>query len=210
MTPDGFRRAFPRLYHVAAACQVERIRRLGLRSAASLCDAFGVPEEEREALLRRNRSKWTPLRPADGGPPAWLRWQGMNDAPLRSRLDPAIGVEDWRFFINGLAFFFGTETAARRLRDAGDRGKGAKPPQAILAFDTAAVLTAAREREVRLCAFNNGFLDRSAPGEGRRLRHRGDYRPLEAWRAGERPAEIAIGWGLPPGINFELLPPALP
>jgi hypothetical protein len=159
VTPDGFRRAFPRLYHVTAACQVGRIRRLGLRSAASLCEALGVPEREREALLRRNRPRWTPAPPADGGLPAWLRWQGMNDAPLRSRLDPAIGVEDWRFFINGLAFFFGTEAAARRLRDAGGRGKGAKPPQAVLAFDTAAVLDAAG-RGVSLCTFNNGFLDR--------------------------------------------------
>ena len=205
MTPDEFRRAFPRLYHVTAASQVGRIRRLGLRSAASLCGALGVPAGERDALLRRNRPKWTPLRPADGGPPAWLRWQGMNDAPLRSRLDPAIGVEDWRFFINGLAFVFGTEAAARRLRDAGDRGKGAKPPQAILAFDTAAVLEAAGERGLRLCAFNNGFLDRSAPGEGRRLRRRDDYRPLGRWRQGDRPAEIAITQALPPGITLELM-----
>ena len=205
MTPDGFRRAFPRLFHVTAASQAERIRRLGLRSAASLCEALGVPDGEREALLRGNRAKWTPIPafPTDDGPPAWLRWQGMNDAPLRSRLDPAIAVGDWRFFINGFVFFFGTEAAARRLRDAGGRGKGAKPPQAILAFDTAAVLDAGCE--VLLCAFNNGFLDRSAPGSARRLRRYGDYRPLERWRGGDRPAEIAIARELPAHINFELL-----
>ncbi len=205
MTPDGFRRAFPRLYHVTAASQVGRIRRLGLRSAASLCEALGMPKEQRTALLRSNRRKWTPIpAPTTGEPPAWLRWQGMNDAPLRSRLDPAVAVEDWRFFINGLVFFFGTEAAAWRLRGASDRGKEAKPPQAVLAFDTAAVLAAAG-REVRLCAFNNGFLDRSAPGSGRRLRGYGDYRPLERWRLADRPAEIAIERALPAGIKLKLL-----
>ena len=168
-----------------------------------------MPEVERAAVLRGNRAKWTPVpAPAAGEPPAWLRWQGMNDAPLRSRLDPAIAVEDWHFFINGLVFFFGTEAAARRLRDAGDRGKGAKPPQAVLVFDTAAVLAAAAGRGgvVLLCAFNNGFLDRSAPGNGRRLRGYGDYRPLERWRKGDRPAEIAIAQKLPAYITFQLLP----
>jgi hypothetical protein len=203
VTPDEFRRAFPRLYHVTAASQVGRIRRLGLRSAASLCRAFGVPEREREALLRRNRPRWTPVPAPGGGEPAWLRWQGMNDGPLRSRLDLGIAVEEWRFFINGLAFLFGTERAARRLRDSGDRGKGAKPPQAIIAFDTAAVLAAAGDR-VALCAFNNGFLDRSPP-EGRRRRRREDYRPLEGWPEGERPAEIAIAGKLPAEITFQLI-----
>ena len=207
MTPEGFQRAFPRLFHVTAASQIGRIRRLGLRSAASLCEVLGMPDGQREALLRANRPKWTPVVPAppDGEPPAWLRWQGMNDAPLRSRLDPSIAVEEWRAFINGLVFFFATEAAARRLRDAADRGKGAKPPQAILAFDTGAVLAAAGGG-VLLCAFNNGFLDRSAPGAGRRLRHRGDHLPLERWREGDRPAEIAIARGLPAHINFQLLP----
>ena len=203
MTPDEFRRAFPRLYHVTAASQVGRIRRLGLRSAVSLCGALGVPDGRREALLRGNRPKWTPLPAPAGEPPAWLRWQGMNDAPLRSRLDPAIAVEDWRFFINGLVFFFGAEAAARRLRDAGDRGKGAKPPQAVLAFDTAAVLAAGCE--VLLCAFNNGFLDRSSPSARRRRRYE-DYRPLDAWRRGDRPAEVTVPWELPPGTAFEALP----
>ncbi len=72
MTPDEFRRAFPRLYHVTAASQVEHIRRIGLRSAASLCEALGVPAEERASLLRSNRPKWTPV-PVAGEPPAWLR-----------------------------------------------------------------------------------------------------------------------------------------
>ena len=201
MTPDEFRRAFPRLYHVTAASQVGRIRRLGLRSAVFLCEALGVPDGRREALLRGNRPKWTPVPAPAGEPPAWLRWQGMNDAPLRSRLDPAIAVEDWRFFINGLVFFFGAEAAARRLRDAGDRGKGAKPPQAVLAFDTAAVLAAGCE--VLLCAFNNGFLDRSAPGPGRRRRRHDDYRPVERWRRGDRPAEIAVPGALPLSVSFD-------
>ncbi len=90
MTPAEFRRAFPRLYHVTAASQVERIRRLGLRSAASLCEALGMPAGEREALLRANRPRWTPIPAPAGEPPAWFRWQGMNDAPLRSRLDPRV------------------------------------------------------------------------------------------------------------------------
>lgn len=207
MTPEAFLRAFPRLFHVTAASQVGRIRRLGLRSAASLCEALGVPDAEREALLRRNRPGWTPIVPArpDGEPPAWLRWQGMNDAPLRSRLDPGIAVEEWRGLINGLVFFFGAEAAARRLRDAADRGKGAKPPQAILAFDTRTVLAAAG-RDLKLCAFNNGFLDRSAVGQGRRLRHWDDYRPLGAWPDGGRPSEIAVVRGLPAGLGFEVLP----
>ena len=207
MTPEGFQRAFPRLFHVTSASQIGRIRRLGLRSAASLCEALGMPDGQREALLRANRPKWTPVAPAppDGEPPAWLRWQGMNDAPLRSRLDPSIAVEEWRAFINGLVFFFGTEAAARRLQGAADRGKGAKPPQAILAFDTGAVL-AATGGEVLPCAFNNGFLDRSAPGNGRRLRRYADYRPLGQWRRGDRPAEIAVAHALPPSIALEALP----
>ncbi len=118
-------------------------------------------------------------------------------------LDPAIAVEEWRSFINGLVFF-GTEAAARRLRDASDRGKGAKPPQAILAFDTAAVLAAAGGG-LLVCPFNNGFLDRSVPGDGRRLRRYGDYRPLEQWRKGDQPAEIATAGGLQDRVNFELL-----
>jgi hypothetical protein len=78
---------------------------------------------------------------------------------------------------------------ARRLRDAGDRGKGAKPPQAVLVFDTAA-LTAAAGREILLCAFNNGLLDRSAAGKGRQFRRRGDHRPFDGWRTvGRRPAD---------------------
>jgi hypothetical protein len=205
VTPEGFARAFPRLFHVAAASQVERIRRDGLRSAAALCEASGMPEPERDALLRRNRPTWTPIAPGppDAGPPAWLRWQGMNDAPLRARLDPAIAVEEWRAFINGLVFLFPTEAAARRLRDSSDRGKGAKPPQAVLAFDTGAILAAGCG--LRLCAYNNGFLDRSAAGPGRRLRHRADYCVLDQWPDGRLPAEIAIERGLPTGNAFGVL-----
>ena len=203
MTPEGFARAYPRLFHVAPASQLGRIRRLGLRSAAALCEAMGVPDNERDALLRRNRPRWTPLPCPDGGPPAWLRWQGMNDVPLRARLDPAVAVEEWRSFINGLVFFSASEAAARRLRDAADRGKGAKPPQAILAFRTAALLDAGVAPLP--CAFNNGFLDRSAAGPGRRLRRQDDYRPLSDWPDSARPVEIAVARALPAGLPFEVL-----
>lgn len=188
MSAAAFAAAHPRLFHVTERSALPGIRAHGLLPATRLAALHGAPP----ALVAENRDGWAALAPG-----AVLRRQGMRDAPLRSRLDPAIGLEEWRAFINGMVFCFGQAAAARRFRLA----EPARD-QVVLAFETTAVL--ASGATLLTCRFNNGYLDRSPPGR-RRLRHFSDYRPLGEWHLGQRVQEVAIPGGLPPGLAFAVL-----
>lgn len=185
----GFAARFRLLFHVTERSALPSIARHGLLSAAGLARLLGATPD-----LGANRAAWTPLATPAGE--ALLRRQGMPDAALASRLDPAIALADWRRFINAQVFLFPAEAAAWRLLRA-EPGRD----QIVLAFPTAALLAAACA--LSFCRFNNGFIDRSPPGR-RRLRAFADYRPVAEWQAGPAPREVTIEGGIPAGIPFTL------
>ncbi|MFC7689686.1 DUF7002 family protein [Paeniroseomonas aquatica] len=184
------------MFHVTEASALPGIARHGLLSAEALARLLGAAVD-----LGANRRGWTPLVTFRGA--ALLRRQGMADAALASRLAPGIDTAAWRRFINAQVFLFPTEAAAWRLR-AAEPGRD----QAVLAAPTAALLEAGCD--LRLCRFNNGYVDRSPPGR-RRLRGFADYRPVADWRAGPAPAgaaprEVTVAGAIPPGIAWSRLP----
>ena len=187
-------RRFPQLHHVTDAAALPGIRRHGLLSAKALCHLFEVPAADRPALLTRNRDGYARLtHPVHGE--VWLRRQSMRDAPLRSRLDPALTPGQWRRFINAHVFLCTSRAWAERLR-AFERDR----EQVVLTWDTAALLAAGVR--VLLCRYNNGTVMDRAPPHRRRLRGFGDYVPAEAMPPGMAVKEVAARCRLPPGVPF--------
>ena len=182
-----FEARFPTLFHVADRAAVESIGREGLLTARALVARYGGDA----GWLRGNREGYCELAPGVA-----LRRQGMRDGALRPRLDPAIPTEAWRWFINGMAFLFGREAEARRFM-------GAEPgrAQVILRYETAAVLAAGVA--LRVCRFNNGYIDRSPVATARRRRF-DDYRAVAEW-AGTPVREVAAPGGIPAGVGFAVL-----
>lgn len=195
---ETFLRRIPALYHVADRAAVPLIRRHGLLSAERLVRLFAVPPHRHAALLGENRDGYEPItHPVLGT--AHLRRQQMRDAPLRSRLDPAIGMQEWRRFINGFVFLFPNLAAAERLR-------GAEPArdQVVLSWRTADVLGAGHT--VLWCRFNNGYIDRAGPAN-RRLRTRGDYREAGLLGPKDPVSEVVVPSGLPPSLPVQVCEP---
>ena len=184
-----FAARYPAVFHVTDAAAVRGIRAHGLLSARSLCRLHGVNDD---AWLRQNRTAWTPV-----GPDA-LRRQGMRDAVLRPRLDPAIACDDWRWFINGFVFLFPTERLARRfLRSEPGRD------QVVLRFATEAL---AATVALKTCKYNNGYIDRAPPATARQRRH-ADYQPLLAW-TGSPVSEVVVENRIPTAVPFTVLAPS--
>ncbi len=184
----SFAARFPALFHVTDRAALPGIREHGLLSARQLCRRHGVDDP---ALLRHNRTAWAAVGAAA------LRRQGMRDAVLRPRLDPAITCEAWRWFINGLVFLLPTETLARRfLRSEPTRD------QVVLHFATQQLADAVA---LRTCRFNNGYIDRAPPATARKRRF-DDYRPVADW-AGSPVSEVVASDLIPPAVGFALLSP---
>ncbi len=191
----SFLRRVPALFHVAERAAVPLIRKHGLLSAERLVKLFAVSPHRHPALLIENRDSYETLtHPVHGT--AWLRRQNMRDGPLRSRLDPNIGLGEWRRFINGFTFFAPTRAMAERLR-AAEPGRN----QVVLSWRTADVFAAGLP--VLWCQFNNGYIDRSGP-LNRRLRTRDDYRDAAELLVGVSLIEAVVPSGLPPSLPFEV------
>lgn len=188
-----FLRRVPALFHVADRASVPLIRRHGLLSAERLVRLFAVAPHRHAALLQENRDGYEVLTHPQQGT-AFLRRQQMRDGPLRSRLHPGIGLQEWRRFINGLAFLAPSLMAAERLR-------GAEPArdQVVLRWRTKDVLDAGLP--ILWCRFNNGYIDRSGPAN-RRLRAREDYRDAAVLGPADPVVEAVVPSGLPPMLPF--------
>lgn len=187
----------PTLFHAADRSALSAIRRHGLLSARTLVCLHGVPVRDRPRLLTQNRDGFAPLGGGEAGA-ASLRVQHMGDGALRSRLDPAIGLGQWRRFINRHAFLWSSrEQALRFSRFEADR------VQVVLAWDTGAVLRAG----VRLlaCRFNNGSARDRSPPDRRRLRSFADYLAPEAVRSRAQAKEVLALHGIPPAVGFEVV-----
>lgn len=189
-------RRYPQLYHVTDAAALSGLRRHGLLSAKALCCLFEVPAGDRPALLTRNRDGYARLvHPVHGE--AWLRRQSMRDAPLRSRLDPALTPGQWRRFINAHAFLCASRAWAERLR-AFERDR----EQVVLTWNTAALLAAGVV--LLACSYNNGTVMDRTPPHRRRLRGFADYVPAEAIPPGMAVKEVAARCRIPPWVPFAI------
>ena len=183
-----FAQRYPALFHVADRAALDGIRRHGLLSARRLVAMHGGDD----AWLRNNREGYRDLAPGVS-----LRRQGMRDGPLRPRLDPSIGLEEWRWFINGLVFLFPGEALAKRFLPTEP-----ERDQVVLRYATLDLLAAGVA--LRTCRFNNGYIDRS-PVATARWRHYDDYQDAAAW-TGVPVKEVAAADAIPPVIGFEVLP----
>jgi hypothetical protein len=191
---SAFAARFPLLFHVTSAEALPLIRAHGLLSAERLCAVVGLPEVEAAALLGANRRGWVTV--SGPGGTAWLRLQGMGDGPLASRLCAGLTPEAFRRHVNGQVHLWAAARDAARLR-AFHRER----PQVVLRFATGALLAAGCA--LAFCRFNNGYVDRGPEGR-RRLRGLQDYRPIAAWRPGEKVREVVIRGGVPARVGFEV------
>ncbi|MCS6855835.1 MAG: hypothetical protein NZ523_13940 [Elioraea sp.] len=195
---ETFAARFPVLFHATCAEAVPSILRHGLFSAEALCRLFGLAEEERAVLLRRNRPAWVELQHAVQGR-AWLRRQLMPDRGLAPRLAEGVSPEAWRGFINRHVFLW----VARR--DA-DRLAAADPevPQCVLRLATAVLI--AEGLALAAAPVNGGAIDRRPAGKGPR---RGPelYRPIARLSPCARVREVAIADHIPPAILARALLP---
>jgi hypothetical protein len=96
-----------------------------------------------------------------------------------------------------MVYFFPTQLEAKGLQAfAKDRAY----PQAIIRYATAELCDAGCD--LRVCRWNNGYLDRSKPP---RLRSFADYRPICEWRKGETVKEVTAREGFPILVPFEVI-----
>ncbi len=182
-----FAERFPALYHVTDRAAVEGIARTGLVCAQRL-----VALHRGRDCLAVNRDTYIDLAPGVA-----LRRQGMRDGPLRPRLDPAITPGEWRRFINQFVFLFAARPAAVRFLSTEPTRD-----QVVLAFATAALVAA--RLDLRVCRYNNGYIDRSPRASARR-RGFGDYEAAEGW-SGTPVKEVAVVGAIPQSIHFSVLP----
>ena len=180
-----FAQRYPALFHVADRAALDGIRRHGLLSARRLVAMHGGDD----AWLRNNREGYRDLAPGVS-----LRRQGMRDGPLRPRLDPSIGLEEWRWFINGFVFLFSSAEQAEALRTAEPTRE-----QVVLRYDTASVIAAGAE--LFTCRFNNGYIDRAPVINARRRRY-DDYRRETDWVPAQIVREVAVLTVIPPEVDF--------
>ena len=188
----AFTAAFPLLYHVTRTSSLAGIRRDGLLPASVFLNHPDTPDK-----TTPNRDVWTEA-PGPDGRAVWLRWQNLRDEPLRKRLPDGITPAEWRRFINGMVFLFTTAAQAQALRAY---AKDQAFPQAIIGFRTTELLAAGCD--IRVCRWNNGYLDRSRPP---RLRTFADYRPAGEWRRGDSVKEVVVVGGIPAQVPFETMP----
>jgi hypothetical protein len=187
-----FAEKFPALFHVTRRSAVEGITRNGLRSPANLADDSGI-----EISIDVNRDVWAKRLDLEGRP-IWLRWQRLSDQVLLNRLPPTITPGQWRTFINGFVFLFPSLQEAAKLSNY---PKDTGVDQVILQFSTDTLIQAGCD--IRVCRWNNGFPDRSRP---LRLREFSDYRPVTAWRRGDKVKEVTIRRSIPANVPFEIVP----
>jgi hypothetical protein len=197
----AFAERYPALFHVTDRAAVPLIARHGLRSAAALSALFEVPPARLAALMEANRDRYEDLLHPQHGR-ASLRRQMMPDRPLADRLAPGLTPVAWRYHVNGMVFLFASRSRACRLQQAEPTRT-----QVVLEWRTHEVL--AHAREVRVCRYNNGTIDRLPPAR-RRLRSFADYVPIGEWCLREKFNEVAIYGGLPPEIGFIASEPARP
>ena len=182
--------AFPYLFHVTRTSAVAGIQRDGLLPASAFLNRRSPCEPT------ANREGWTGI-PNGDGQCVWLRWQNLRDDPLRKRLPATITPADWRDFINGMVFLFATPAKALALQTyAVDQAVA----QTVICFRTAKV--AAAGANLRVCRWNNGFLDRSKVP---RLRTFDDYRPISEWRKGDIIQEVTATDGISARVGFEII-----
>jgi hypothetical protein len=200
-SPEGTQRflaAYPCLFHVADTGAVPLIRQHGLLSAKTLACLFQIPAARRPSLLTSNRDRYAELSHAVHGR-AWLRVQHMREYSLRSRLQPAIGLGQWRRFINRHTFFWTSQADAERFsRYERERH------QVVLAWRTEDVMAAGVP--LLACRYNNGSTSDRTPLHRRRLRAFEDYRPIEDLPPRFPAKEVVARSGIPPSVPFELLP----
>lgn len=186
-----FAAAFPNLFHVTRQSALAGIRQRGLLAAGSL-----LARDGNLGQADANRAKWMPVAAGDGAT-AWLRWQRLSDHGLLKRLPATITPQQWRAFINGRVFLFASLTEAKRLMSApADAGVD----QIILRCSTERILQAGCE--LRLCRWNNGFLDRSRPPRQRTF---ADYTLAADWRRGDVVREITAVGSIPASVLFEVI-----
>ncbi len=186
-----FAAAVPFLFHVTRQTALAGIRQHGLLAAATLRARDRDPGE-----ADANRARWTPVAAA-GDAAAWLRWQRLSDHGLLKRLPATITPQQWRAFINGMVFLFASLAEAERLMSA---PADAEVHQVILRCSTRRLLQAGCE--LRLCRWNNGFLDRSSPPRQRAF---ADYTLAADWRKGDVVREITVVGGIPTAVPFDVV-----
>ena len=185
----AFAEAF--LFHVTRTSALAGIKREGLLPAS-----FFLNRQSSPVRTIHNRDIWT-RAPDSDGQAVWLRRQNLRDEPLRKCLPATITPAEWRSFINGMVFLFTTLTKAQGLQAHHfDR----EFSQTIIRCRTTELLGAGRD--IRVCRWNNGYLDRSRPP---RLRTFADYLPVSEWQKIDKVQEVAVVDGIPAPVSFEVV-----
>lgn len=167
MTPEELAALHPRLYHVTAPGNVERIRRDGLLSARAVVERLGIDGAERLRLLERRRPTGVVL--ADG---CTINDNlPLTEAALEHCLDDGLTPADWLRALNGRVYLWPSEKRLRTLLGARMNRSRARE---IVVFDTLSLVRAHAD-DVRLSPINGGSTIRKPARRGL-----GTYTPLLA------------------------------
>lgn len=144
-------RPLRRLYHLTPAANVASIRRDGLLSTHALLDRSGADEALRRAVLGW-RAEPAPLPDGVVIGDQWCQPPERLERCLLGGLTP----QDWYDRLNGFAYLWPSEAAARK-----HAGTYASRDQAVLVFDAEALLAAHGGRAF-VTTFNVGYAMRRA------------------------------------------------
>jgi len=142
----------PRLFHMAERGAWDGIRRHGLLSTTALLDLFGIDGQRRESIERRHRPNIIEISDDRLGKVSIRDQIPMSDEGLRRALPSSVSPADWYTRLNGMVFFWLTESRLLRLT-------GARAYQNIehevIVLDTRAIIEAFFSK-IWLCPINSG------------------------------------------------------
>jgi hypothetical protein len=108
----------PRLFHMAERGAWDGIRRHGLLSTTAILDLFGIDGQQRLAIERKHRAGTVEISDDKLGKAAIRDQIPVSDAGLRCALPSHATPADWYARLNGMVFFWLTESRLLRLTPA--------------------------------------------------------------------------------------------
>jgi hypothetical protein len=186
----------PQIFHMSERGAWANIRRRGLLSATALLDAYGVSGDARHQAETQIRAKTVDIFDGESVAARLRDQTPMSEAGLKRALPPEISPMEWRLKLNGLVFFWLTQTRLLRLANA--RSYRAREHE-VIALDTRRFVEAFYDR-IWLSQINSGCTQPFAcPRDSRTFRRIPDY-DYAFWRRrrpkGERVVELCVDYAV--------------
>ncbi|MGA8594867.1 MAG: hypothetical protein WB676_09000 [Bryobacteraceae bacterium] len=162
ITQEEFERAYPTLFHISLARDVEQVRRHGLLSTTALLDLCEIQGEQRTQIERMQRPKPIPIRH-----PVFGDFLINDQAPMNltalSKCLTDLTTTQWCESLNRRVFLWPTRD--RLAKHIGARLAG-RQKRVVLAFETRSLLKTLRADAFELSPINSGNTMRKAAPRG--------------------------------------------